>query len=258
MVNDKTPTTSSGNGSGYALPDSGAEIDLALISSGPLDPNVMLKSRLWEIRKGHFLLQQTEPPVDKDWVGRDVQVSYLVSQSDNAWQRLGFTCPLRSVVELPHDKGQLLLVAVPIKVGPMSLRSLMRVTPRPEIKMSASLQLEGLSVPMQAVGDISLGGARLFHKGDLMLSEGQRLVLSLSWSGEVLLLPATLLRQDEGEGERSALVVRFVDMEPDERQELKNLLSRLWKRQRLAALTEAAKSMLAAHPDSFFAVPARA
>ncbi|MDR1397328.1 MAG: PilZ domain-containing protein [Desulfarculales bacterium] len=237
---------------GYPLPVIGAALDLVLLNN-PNEQSVILKSSLWDIRKGHLLLRQTAPPIDASSVSHDLQVSYLLPLDEQKLQRVGFTNPLRSVVDLPTNGEQIILLAVPQRITPVSLRSLLRVEPAPEVKLNASLQLEGLSLPMRAVGDISVGGAKLLHKGGLPLSQGQRLVLSLSWSGEALLLPAVLLRQeDPAENNPAALVVRFVDMPEELQQQLKSLLNRLWKRQRLNALTNAAQNMLTSNPDSFF------
>jgi hypothetical protein len=237
---------------GYPLPAVGSALDVVLLNN-PHEQSVILKSSLWDVRKGHLLLRQTNPAIDASSVNQDLQVSYLLSLDERRMQRVGFINPLRSVVDLPANGEQVILLAVPQRITPVSLRSLLRVEPAPEVKLSASLQLEGLSLPMQAVGDISVGGAKLLHKGGLPLSQGQRLILSLSWSGEALLLPAVLLRHEEQkEKNPAALVVRFVDMPEELQQQLKSLLNRLWKRQRLAALTNAAQNMLTSNPDSFF------
>ena len=247
MLQDK------GNSKQFALPKAGMLLNVVL-QDKPYEQGVVLASRLWEIRKGHLLLQQTNPPIPPASVGMGVQVSYLQKIDNDNLRRLGFTASLRSVVDLPNNGGQILLVPVPEVVSLVSLRSLMRVAPAPEPKLSASLQMEGLSVPMAKVIDISIGGAKLMSKGALPLSEGQRLALSLSWPGETLLLPAVLLRQEEAAQDDTpgTMVVRFVDLNKESELELKDLLNRLWKRQRQAALAEAAQAMLLAHPDSFF------
>jgi hypothetical protein len=246
----------------YPLPPAGADLDLVLVN-GPHEQNVMLKSRLWARHKGYVLLLQTNPPLAPSGAEQELRVSYLLpfeqeperTIDTRKMRRVGFRSTVRSIVELPSTGEQLILMVEPKRITPMSLRKLLRVTPLPEIQLNASLQLEGLSMPMQKVEDISVGGAKLLHRGGLPLSQGQRLILSLSWGRDTLLLPAMLLRHQDDDSSgtpQAALVVRFADLSAPLEQQLKQLLNRLWKQQRLHALTQAAQNMLAADADSFF------
>lgn len=235
----------------FPMPDPGES--LKLVADNPWGgANTTLETRLWEIRKGHLLLQQTEPPMGKDDIGNNLQLSYLVTFFTGEPVRVGFNAPLRTIVDLPNNRGQILVVPVPQRIRPMSLRAFSRITPGNVIKLSASLQLEGLSLPMNAIGDLSLGGARLLHKGGLPLSEGQRMRLSLATSEETMLLPATLLRQEQvAEFSQASLVIRFVDLNEQEKGFLKTILNRIWKRQLSINLSQLAEKTIASNQGAF-------
>lgn len=227
------------------LPNPGETMHLVLNNQWG-GPNTILQTKLWEIRQGHFLLQQTEPPLSKENVNEIVQLSYLVTLHKGDAGRVGFSAPLLTIVDLPQERGQIMLFSVPSEVKPVSLRAYSRISPSPGMTVTSSVQLEGLSLPMNAVGDISLGGIRLLHKGGLPLSEGQRLKVSIGHATDALLLPATLLRQEKLPNDNYAsLVVRFVDLTSEEQKNLKTVLGRIWKQKRMLALTEASRKMLA-------------
>lgn len=227
----------------FPMPEPGETMHV-VISSEWGGQNTILQTRLWEIRKGHLLLQQTDPPLTKEEINKELQLSYLVTFNMGEPARVGFNAPLLTIVDLPGDRGQIMLVTVPEKVKPMSLRAYSRIAPAPGVKISSSLHMEGLSLPMNAVGDISLGGARLLHKGGLPLTEGQRLKVSISYSTDALLLPATLLRQENApQYNMASLVVKFVDLSKEEQDSLKTVLGRIWKQKRMLALSEASQKM---------------
>ncbi len=231
----------------FPLPDPGEALQLAIDNEWG-GQNVILHTRLWEIRKGHLLLQQTDPPLTKELINETIQLSYLVIFNAGEPARVGFSAPLLTIVDLPQNRGQILLVSIPEKIKPVSLRGYSRITPVPGLRVSSSLQLEGLSLPMSAVKDISLGGAKLLHKGGLPLSEGQRLKVFISCSTDAMLLPATLLRQEQLDN-MSGLVVRFVDLTAAEQENLKAILGRIWKQKRMIALAEASQRMVASSEE---------
>jgi hypothetical protein len=200
-------------------------------------------SKLLDIRKGYLLLQQTSPPFSPDNIDANIQLSYVLRQGGGA-SRVGFVRPLASVANLPDDKGQILLFSsIADGLKTISLREGARIVPGPEVIVNASLQMEGLSMPMTMALDISIGGAKLLlPKGELPLSEGQRLTLSLTWEKQTILLPAALLRQERVSG-RNSISVRFVKPEADAREQLKTMLNRIWQKQLMARLAQASRQM---------------
>ena len=191
-----------------------------------------------------MLLLQTTPQLTSKFINKNFQFSYIITLNDNTPARVGFNAPLLSIVELPQNRGQIIVVLAPKVVTPLSLRVHSRVVPAPDMKLSSSLQLEGLSLPME-LGDISLGGVRLLHKGGLPLPDGQRLRLAISHSHEALLLPATLMRQEKmPEVKQTSLILRFVDLTSEEVQHLKNVLNQIWKHRRSLDLSQAAQKTL--------------
>jgi hypothetical protein len=225
-----------------SLPAPGADMHLTILDKpGAAAP--IRASKLLGIRKGYLLLQQTSPPLSPDNIDANIQLSYVLRQDGDA-ARVGFVRPLASVVSLPGDKGQILLfngMADGLKA--ISLREGARIVPGPGVIVNASLQMEGLSMPMTMALDISIGGAKLLlPKGGLPLSEGQRLTLSLTWEKQTILLPAALLRQ-ERLSDRNSVSVRFVNPDADVREQLKTMLTRIWQKQLMARLDQASRQM---------------
>jgi hypothetical protein len=223
-----------------SLPAPGADINLTI--TGSMAAHVRA-SKLLDIRKGYLLLQQTTPPISQDSVNTDIQLSYVL-QANGAFSRVGFVRPLASVASLPGDQGQILLFSgMADGLEMISLREGARIVPGPDALLNASLQMEGLSMPMTMARDISIGGAKLLlHKGALPLSEGQRLTLSLTWDKQTILLPAVLLRQ-ECVGGQNFISVRFVNPDALALEQLKTMLNRIWQKQLMARLEQASKQM---------------
>ena len=235
----------------YPLPKKGQSISIGLLRPGDIPvESVVLSSVLLDIKRGFLLLKQTNPPITSRWVGQRMEFSYLINNYGNL-ERIGFKAALRSVIQLPENGQFILLTEVPQSPAPLSLRKLMRIIPPENFDLAASLQLEGLSLPMDAVKDISLGGIKLAHRGELPLPDGQRLGLTLSWQNKTILTPGYILRQDQY-NEESALIVRFADLTEEQKGNLRILLNLLGQQQRKARLVKSAQELASQNPNSFF------
>ncbi len=174
---------------------------------------------------GSIIIAQTEPPIGRSMLGKEVIITYLVRSKDEP-SRYGFPARVISLIDAYKLTGGHEARAVEVvkkkKAEPYSIRMFYRVTPTE--RSGLRLFVGGKKVN---IIDISLGGAKFSHDKNLYLEVRGVVQATLDIGGTSFKLEAMILRSWEGgsQGLSPRLRIasaRFVDLD----KKTENMLAR--------------------------------
>ena len=212
----------------------GRKVELVLATDLARDFIEVRSSLLEDIdAKGRLILDQTLPRLGPSYLGREIEVTFLVRREDvpgGAWLRVGYRTP---VAELRDDyplgrglKGDVIVVEGPKELKPYTLRLNFRLRPPPDRDLRLYLLPDRTRVEIE---DISGGGVRFSHPRLWRFTPGKGLTLALE-SGETrLVLEANVVRSGETRrgSDRALTAVRFAGNPPETMHRLNYLLQEL-------------------------------
>jgi hypothetical protein len=153
-------------------------------------------STVYDVREPTVILAQTNPPVLKSMLHKEVIVTYLVNTV-----RYGFATELIEFIDYRLGSGQVKALVVK-RTGPeipYSVRMSYRVGPTGQSKISMSVFANNVDVI-----DISLGGAKFAYSMPFLIEPDDFAQIGLEIDGRVHALEARILRTWQGdlEGDR--------------------------------------------------------
>ena len=167
-------------------------------------------SIIYDLDGTAITLAQTDPPVHKSLLHKEIIVTYLVHEKDGA-VRHGFPAKVTGFVDHYKLNSTQEVRALAVSQGaeptPYSVRMFFRVKPSGK----SSLRMEALGKGVNIL-DISLGGARFSYERTSSMKTGDTLTLDIMIDGIPYELEGRVLRTWEGENERQRRDVRFASV----------------------------------------------
>jgi hypothetical protein len=179
---------------------------------------------IYDIKGPTITISQTDPPLLRSLVGKEIDITYLVTEKDDR-VRYGFPAEMKEFIDdYPYNPTHKVEAIVVVKKGQAdsyNLRMFYRV--EPTSRSGLAIAIEGK--PINAL-DVSVGGARLSYSEDsLQLHSSPRttiLIDSTAYPVEVKVL-RTWEREIEGLGRKLRFAaIQFLNMNVD----LEDALSR--------------------------------
>jgi hypothetical protein len=122
---------------------------------------------IYDVDEPNFTISQTDPPLLKSMVDREIEITYLAREKDKL-ARCGFPARVTGFIDnYPLNRTHKVKAVVVSRLGeesPYNLRMFYRVEPRTRNGLAISLQGE----PMHVL-DISVGGAKLSYPKTLKM-----------------------------------------------------------------------------------------
>lgn len=167
-------------------------------------------SILHDVKGERIVLAQTDPPILKSMLHKDVFVTYLVKEGDEV-RRNGFPARLDDFVDFSLASGRktkAVLATVTGESRPYNIRMFYRVSPTG----SSGLEMKVYGTPVNVL-DISLGGARVSYEKGLKVDARTVIVVTIEMGGKAHNVEARVLRTWDGTGEGFGSHLRFASME---------------------------------------------
>ncbi len=157
-----------------------------------------------------IVLAQTDPPILKSTVGRDVMITYL-AEKEGAPERRGFPGRIVEIFDYGLSSGnavKALKVEVAGEPRPYNVRMFYRVAPTN--RSGVSIHIRGVRVNIL---DLSLGGARVTHDKSLRLEQDAIVAASLEMSGKTYPVNWRVVRAWDGASEGFGRDLLFAALE---------------------------------------------
>jgi len=171
-------------------------------------------STVHDVQEPVIILAQTDPPILKSMLHKEVIVTYLIKEKGNA-VRHGFPAELVEFIDYTLSSGQQTKALVVKRTGPekpYNIRRFYRVSPTGRSSISMSIFTNNVNII-----DVSLGGAKIAYSAPLDLKPDEIVRIDLKIEGKVYALEARTLTtwEEDYEGVRRDLwfaSVEFVNM----------------------------------------------
>jgi hypothetical protein len=171
-------------------------------------------STVYDVQEPVIILAQTDPPVLKSMLHKEVIVTYLAKGKGDP-VRLGFTAELAEFIDYNLNSGRQVKALLVRRTGPekpYNTRMSYRVSPTGRSNVSMSVLGNKVNII-----DISLGGAKFTYSDPLVLRLDDIVKTALEIDGRVHTLEARIVRTWQGhyEGARGDLwfaSAEFVNM----------------------------------------------
>jgi c-di-GMP-binding flagellar brake protein YcgR len=167
-------------------------------------------STVHDVREPVIILAQTDPPILKSMLHREVIVTYLVKENGETVRR-GFTAELVEFIDYNLNSGQQVKALVVKRTGPekpYNIRMAYRVSATGRSSISMSVFENEVNII-----DISLGGAKITYRKPLDLKPDEIVRINLKIEGKVYTLEARILRTWEGDCEGARRDLWFASAE---------------------------------------------
>ncbi len=167
-------------------------------------------STVYDMQEPAIILAQTDPPILKSMLHKEVIVTYLIKEKDNA-VRHGFTAELVEFIDYSLSSGQQVKALVARRTGPekpYSVRMSYRVGPTGRSNITMSVFANRVNII-----DISLGGAKFSYSKPLVLKSDEIVSIGLEIGGKVYTLEAHILRTWHGDHEGARRDLWFASAE---------------------------------------------
>ncbi len=167
-------------------------------------------STVYDMQEPAIILAQTDPPILKSMLHKEVIVTYLIKEKDNA-VRHGFTAELVEFIDYSLSSGQQVKALVARRTGPekpYSVRMSYRVGPTGRSNITMSVFANRVNII-----DISLGGAKFTYSKPLVLKSDEIVSIGLEIGGKVYTLEAHILRTWQGDHEGARRDLWFASAE---------------------------------------------
>jgi len=182
-------------------------------------------STIHEVREDVLIVAQTDPPISRTRLGREVFVTFLDRTGEKP-RRMGFPAVIAGFItdyELnPSVRAQALALGEAGDVEEYNLRMFFRLEPPGRSGLTISIH----GKPVNLI-DVSIGGARFSYERSDPLNVGADVTLTIAMDTTPYAVKGRILRVWEPENERirktiAMASVQFVDMEA----QAKNILAR--------------------------------
>ncbi len=182
-------------------------------------------SLIYDVSDLTIILAQTDPPIHRSMLGKEVIVTYLVKEQEGA-VRYGFPVRIHDIVDNYRlASAQATKAVLGIRTGdpaPYSIRMFFRVEPTSTSGIEMSIYEKKVNVL-----DISLGGAKISYRRNLRLEEGAVVEVNFDIDDKAYNIHATVLRIWEGDNERLRRELEFASIKfEDVSKRLELVLSR--------------------------------
>jgi hypothetical protein len=167
-------------------------------------------SIVYDVQEPTVILAQTDPPILKSMLHRDVIVTYLTKEKDDE-VRYGFTAELVEFIDYSLSSGQEVKALVVKRTGPekpYSIRMSYRVAPTGRSNMIMSVYANKVNII-----DISVGGAKFTYAASLTLKADEIVQVGLEIDGRDYTLEARILRAWQGDSQGASSHLWFASAE---------------------------------------------
>jgi len=171
-------------------------------------------STVHEVNGSTAILAQTDPPILKSMLQKDLIITYLARKNDAA-ERQGFLAKILEFIDYRLNPEHTVKAIVVKRVGkerPYNIRMFYRATPTG--RSGLSMTVNGTPVHMI---DVSLGGAKVSHDRSLKLQHDSIVSACLEMDGKTYIAEARILRTWDGpiEGFKGLFfaTMQFVNMD---------------------------------------------
>ena len=166
---------------------------------------------VYDVNGSFIILAQTDPPVLKSMLHKEVIVTYLKHENEGM-VRYGFPATVMEFVESyklsDTQSAKAVIVSARAEAAPYSIRMFFRV--EPTSRSNLTMMVEHAEVNIL---DISLGGVKFSHDRRLSLNPNTVADISISIDGKVHQLQARILRNWEPDNERLRSQLRLTSAE---------------------------------------------
>ena len=167
-------------------------------------------STVHEVQEPVIILAQTNPPILKSMLHKEVIVTYLINEKGKT-VRHGFTAELVEFIDYTLNSGQQAQALVAKRTGPeksYNIRRFYRVSPTGRSGISMSVFTNKVNII-----DISLGGVKIAYSEPLDIKPHEIVRIDLKIDGKVYALEARILRIWKGEHEGAQSHLWFASAE---------------------------------------------
>jgi c-di-GMP-binding flagellar brake protein YcgR len=165
---------------------------------------------VYDVQEPATILAQTDPPILKSMLHKEVIVTYLVKEKDDM-VRHGFTAELVEFIDYSLNSGQQVKALVVRRTGPekpYNIRMSYRVSPTSRSSIVMSIHAHKVNII-----DISLGGAKITYTKPLVLKHDEIVQIALEIDGTVHTSEAHVLRTWQGDPEGARRDLWFASTE---------------------------------------------
>ncbi len=167
-------------------------------------------STVHDVQEPVIILAQTQPPILKSMLHKEVIVTYLIKEKGNA-VRHGFTAELVEFIDYALSSGQQAKALVVKRTGPekpYNIRRFYRVSPTGRSNISVSVFANKVNII-----DVSLGGVKISYGEPLDLKPDEIVRIDLKIDERVYALEACILKTWEEDYEGARPDLRFASAE---------------------------------------------
>ena len=166
---------------------------------------------VYDINGSFIILAQTDPPVLKSMLHKEVIVTYLKHDKDGM-VRYGFPAKIMDFVESyklsESQYAKAIVVSRKAEAAPYSIRMFFRVEPTSQSNITLTVEYTQVNIL-----DISLGGVKFSHDRRLPINPNTVVGITIGIDGKPHQLQARILRTWEPDNERLRGTMRFTSAE---------------------------------------------
>jgi len=167
-------------------------------------------SIVYDVQEPAITLAQTDPPILKSMIHKEVIVTYLVKEKDDM-VRHGFAAELVEFIDYSLNSGQQVKALVVRRTGPeipYNIRMSYRVSPSSRSSIVMSIYAHKVNII-----DISLGGAKITYSKPVILKLNEVVQVGLEIDGTFHSSEAHILRTWQGDPEGASSRLWFASVE---------------------------------------------
>ena len=167
-------------------------------------------SKVYDVDSQKIILAQTDPPILKSMLHKDIVITYMVSKND-VTARHGFRATILEFIDYGLDSNEMVKALVVRSTGdarPYSIRRFYRVIPTSRSGLSMIIRGQPVNVL-----DISLGGAKISHDEHINLEPDTVANVSMDMNRKTYIVKARILRVWDRISEGFKNDVRFAALE---------------------------------------------
>jgi len=166
---------------------------------------------VYDVNGSFIILAQTDPPVLKSMLHKEVIVTYLKREKEGM-ARYGFPATVMDFVDnyklSDSQVAKAVIVSAKADATPYSIRMFFRVEPTTRSNLTMTVEHAEVNII-----DISLGGVKFSHDRRLPLNPNTVVEVSIGIDGKTHQLQARILRNWEPDNERLRSQLRFTSAE---------------------------------------------
>lgn len=196
------------------------------------------RSKIFDIEGGEVILSQTDPILNKSYVGRTLRLTFIHGK-DLDRKRYGVQAKILRLVNdyqlSRNEKTRAIVVEARSKFTPSNVRMFYRVRPRKD----AGLALSALGAHANII-DFSLGGAKFTLPSDSRLVLGKALHLEIGVDEQSFSVESKIVRTDAVQGRMAdqlqTVAVQFLELDKSAELALSRKIQAIQREERQAEL----------------------